>query len=174
MCHQGNNTRCWPCNHTIRYGCVTKSQDFKTRRAITLVRAPLTKTIWPGEYIELEITEDFESDPALAIEPRNVHRSNDCIEPAIVRSVGSTIRIPNLSAEHKYIKRHDHIIQVAPTYSPKSISFHDSACVRSTNIKNIKDNTESIRVDPDNCLDPEIKREFVHVHKQFNDVFSPE
>ena len=121
-----------------------------------------------------KIPEDFSSDPEWGIEPRNVDKGNDWIEPAIVRSVGSTIRIPNLSEEPRYIKRHDHIIQVAPIYSPKSLSFHESACVRSTNIKSIQDNTESIRVDPDNCLDPEIKNEFIQAHKQFNDVFNPE
>ena len=159
--------------HIIKYGCVTKSQDSTIRRAAVLIRAPSTTTIWPGEYVELNIPEDFTTDPELAIEPRNVDKGNEWIEPAIVRSVGSTIRIPNLTNEPKYIKRHDHIIQVAPTYSPKSLSFHEPACVRNVSFDNIQDNIKSIRVDPDNCLDPDIKKEFIEVHKQFNDVFDP-
>ena len=95
------------------------------RRAVVL-RAPATSTVWPGDFLELQLLDDLPSDALHALEPRPTDTkqvpfttSNELwSSPRIVSSIAGHIRIPNLSEEPIHIQRHQHFCQIIPVFDP--------------------------------------------------------
>ena len=154
----------------IKYESNLKAKDSSIRRA-TLVRAPVSQTLWPGDYIEVDLNSTCPGDKECAIEPRGMLSGHDWVEPAIIRSVGGAIRIQNDTTEPRTIKKHEHIAQLVPTYYPE-IKECDTSNAEAQ-IRNISsDNfTQQISVDPDNVFSPELKEKFHALHRKYNRVF---
>ena len=108
------------------------------RRAVVL-RAPATSTtLWPGDYIELELPQSLPSDSLLALEHRSdipqvhlVTTSELWPPPCIISSVaGLRIRIPNLPGEPIKLKRHEHFCQVSPVFNTQPTSLTNQSTCR--------------------------------------------
>ena len=157
----------------IKYHPITKSCDSTIRKS-SLIRAPETQTIWPGEFIELDVPEESSGCSEIALEPRSLKGSHSWVEPAIIKSISGKIRIPNLTDDPQIIRKHDHLAQLVPTFSPKIKS--EQASIKSVSFKPTKtcDHTSAISIDPDNCLDPLEKQQFRDLHQKYNTVFDPE
>jgi hypothetical protein len=125
---------------TYLYGAATKGRTTglpAVRRAQSFVlRAPSSSTtIWPGDYIELNVDDSFAPDTPLALEPRiestpyPTKPSQLWPPPAIINSVGGKVRIPNESNEPRVLRRNDHFCQVCPVFSPCSDDSSIAAAV---------------------------------------------
>ena len=96
------------------------------RRAFVLCAPAPSKTVWPGEFLEVQLPDDAPPDSAYALEPRtdapslrNLKPSRPWPQPDVVSSVVQAIRIPNLSTDPRTLKRHEHFCQVTPVLEPK-------------------------------------------------------
>ena len=99
-----------------------RSTQQAARRAMVLRALATSTTLWPGDYIELELPQCFPPDSFHALEPRSVipqvhlvNTSELWPPPGIISSVAGRIWIPNLSGEPIQLKRHEHFCLVAPS-----------------------------------------------------------
>ena len=77
------------------------------RRAIVLRASPTSTTIWPGDFVEINLPDDAPPDCEYALEPRSdapsvrkLTASQLWPPPSIVSSVAGKIRIPNCHLRH--------------------------------------------------------------------------
>ena len=96
---------------------------YAVRRAHVL-RAPVKATVWPGEYIELDLPPELRDvDCELAVEP-HADASAERMEiqqwpvPTLTRAVAGKIRVPNLTGEPRLIPKNLHLCRVRATYVP--------------------------------------------------------
>ena len=109
------------------YGSKASPSPLPTVRRAFVLRAPTpSKTVWPGEFLEVQLPDDAPVDTEYALEPRtdapglrNLKPSQLWPQACIVSSVVRAIRIPNLSTEPHTLKRHEHFCQVTPVFEPK-------------------------------------------------------
>ena len=99
-----------------------RSTQQAARRAMVLRALATSTTLWPGDYIELELPQGLPPDSLHALEPRSVipqvhlvNTSELWPPPGIISSVAGRIWIPNLSGEPIQLKRHEHFCLVAPS-----------------------------------------------------------
>ncbi|CAH3139136.1 unnamed protein product [Porites lobata] len=115
---------------TYTYGSqAPPSPPTTVRRAFVLHAPTPSKTLWPGEFLEVQLPDDAPPDSEYGLEPRtdapslhNLKPSQLWPEPGIISSVLRAIRIPNLSPEPRTLKRHEHFCQVTPVFEPKDES----------------------------------------------------
>ena len=94
------------------YGSSAPAVSGAAARCAFVLRAPShIQTVWPGEFLEMELPEEAQSDAEYAIEPRSAPQSVRRLKPSgmwprpsIVSSVAGKIRIPNLSSEPQTLK----------------------------------------------------------------------
>ena len=114
-----------------------RSTQQAARRAVVL-RAPANSTtLWPGDYIELELPQGLASDSLHALEPCSdipqvhlVATSELWPPPGIISSVAKRIRIPNLSGEPIKLKRHEHFCQFSPVFNTLPTSLSNQSTFR--------------------------------------------
>ena len=110
---------------TYTYGSQAPPSPPTTVCRAFVLRAPTpSKTVWPGEFLEVQLPDDAPPDSEYGLEPRtdvpslhNLKPSQLWPEPGIISSVLRAIRIPNLSTEPRTLKRHKHFCQVKPLSS---------------------------------------------------------
>ena len=98
---------------TYTYGSqAPPSPPTTVRRAFVLHAPTPSKTLWPGEFLEVQLPDDAPPDSEYGLEPRtdapslhNLKPSQLWPEPGIISSVLRAIRIPNLSTEPRTLKR---------------------------------------------------------------------
>lgn len=80
------------------------------RRALVLRSPPTSTTVWPGEFVEVELPSEAPPDSEYALEPRTDAPSVKKLTvsqlwptPGIVSSIAGKIRIPNLSPEPHFL-----------------------------------------------------------------------
>ena len=111
---------------TYVYGSHTPQEVGPAARRAMVIRAPAeSTTIWPGEFIEVQLPSEAPSDSEYALEPRSdapsarrLTASQLWPTPSIISSVAGKIRIPNLSSEPHSLKRNEHFCQVCPVFTP--------------------------------------------------------
>jgi len=171
-----------------------------TVRKATLLRATETTTVWPGEFLEMEVPPELDlEDSLLAVEPRSAPDTLNWIPASIRRSVGKSIRIENISPEPKIVKKHDHVCQVTPIFNPTSIPSENENSINirpggfnptvshSTVTTTVNSNlmrtpsssstitphSSAISLDPNCLLSPEIRARFEELHNKYDTVFDP-
>lgn len=92
-----------------RYGfCQTPMDRHAVRRA-HILRAQAKTTVWPGEYIELELPAELRGvEGELAVEPhvgtlQGIESAPYWPTPTLLASVSGVIRVPNLPCEPQYV-----------------------------------------------------------------------
>jgi hypothetical protein len=151
------------------YGSNTNpAQSHKVRRAHVL-RAPSNNTtVWPGDYIELEIPQEYSTiDTTYALEPRRDTPLNNTAKvanmwpsPDLITSVAGKIRIPNLTNTPQTLRRSEHFCQVRPIFIPAKTP-EGSEPPRTPKPRGATSHhTDAIRVDPDDTFPTEIKAKF--------------
>ena len=110
---------------TYTYGSQAPPSPPTTVCRVFVLRAPTpSKTVWPGEFLEVQLPDDAPPDSEYVLEPptdapslRNLKPSQLWPQPCVVSSVVRAIHIPNLSTEPRTLKRHKHFCQVKPLSS---------------------------------------------------------
>ena len=95
------------------YGSKAPPSPLPTIRRAFVLRAPTpSKTVWPGEFLEVQLPEDDHPDSEFSLEPRtdapnlrNLKPSQLWLQLSVVSSVVQAIGIPNLSSELRTLKR---------------------------------------------------------------------
>lgn len=164
---------------TYTYGSNNDSLSRHAVRRAHIVRAPQkTTTLWPGDFIEVEIPREYaSSDATFALEPRT---ETSCPTEQSwpvhdeVTSIAGRIRIPNLTKELKILKRNEQFCQVLPVFQPCTSGIE----VQPTNVRKIRASptrhSELVKVDPNNLFTKKIKEEFLSVTSEFDNVFDPQ
>jgi hypothetical protein len=154
------------------YGKATKSTPHHVRRA-HVIRAPNhAVTIFPGDYIEATVPYNM-GNTSVAIEPRADTTHPQWPQPDVTRSIEGIVRVPNLTGEPMTLKRHEHICQILPTYSPKRVKNEDIP--KAQTVKTTTATTRhsaAVRVDPDNILPTEHRQSMVDILTEYDSVFT--
>ena len=122
-----------------------------------MLRAPSRHTtLWPGEYLDLNIpiAGDFPHDQSYIVELRyDSKQPQSWIQPHIITSVGHTLRIPNTTDSPVILRKHDHFRQVHPVYVVPHDPLGETDALPIPNTEN-KYSAEYLKVaiDPDNIL----------------------
>jgi hypothetical protein len=162
------------------------SANTAARRALVLRAPSVSTTIWPGEFVEIELPSDVPTDGEYALEPRmdapSVRRATTSQlwpRPQIISSVAGKIRIPNLTAEPQSLKRNEHFCQVRQTYSPEvsstsiQVPTNMNTKPRSDMNRTKQAYSSDVRLDPDNLLSPDVRMKFKSLMREYDDVFDP-
>ena len=164
------------------YGSKSPPSPLPTVRRAFVLRAPTpSKTVWPGEFLEVQLPDDAPPDSEYALEPRTDTPSSHKLkpsqllpQPSVVSSVARAIRIPNLSTEPRTLKRHEHFCQVTPVFEPKEDpSAGPSTAKRPLPPSNFS-HSASVQVDPDSILPHEIRANFQSLLREYDSVFDPQ
>jgi len=146
---------------------------------VHVVKSPAAVTVWPGDYLEVAIPEEY-ADTEYAVEPRtDSHLNSKCQFqqvwplPQILQSVENKIRIPNLSNEPKVIRKHEQFCCIRNV----TTNFNSSPSYNVNKAHSITMPTErlaytNISIDPHNITPDDIKFKFKCLNKEFSHVFT--
>ena len=159
---------------------IPKGLSTAARRAF-LIRTPTPpKTIWPGEFLEIQLPDDAQPDAEYAVEPRTdtssvrrVKPSQIWPQPCVVPSVARKIRIPNLSTEPHTLKRNEHLCQAIPVFEPKVDPTVDTMPKPPSPRPTKTNHSSTVQVDPDNLLPQDVKSQFQSLLIEYDSIFDP-
>ena len=154
------------------------------RRAIVLRSPPSSTTIWPGEFLEVNLPSDAPRDSVYALEPetdvpstRQLSTSQMWPTPAIISSVAGKIRIPNLSPQPHFLKRNEHFCQVRAVYAPEARNNNPQLQTmpqsRPPVLQTDMKHSANICLDLDNLLPRHIRAKFTSLLDEYDHVFDP-
>ena len=154
------------------------------RRAIVLRSPSLSTTIWPGEFLEVDLPSDAPRDSVYALEPgtdapsiRQLTASQLWPTPAIISSVAGKIRIPNLSPHPHFLKRNEHFCQVRAVYAPEA--SNDNSQLQATlqpsppPLQVSTKHSANVCLDPENLLPRDVRAKFSSLLDEYDHVFDP-
>ena len=150
-----------------------------------VLRVASSTVIWPGEFVEVGISDDIPPDSTLTIERRHdcSRTVADWPNPQIIEAVDSKIRILNDSIEPQKLHKHDHFCQVRLTLpilkSPNTKPCQSPVLVQlpaqpKQSNDSVTHYSDSIVLDPDNILSSQARSEFQTLHDKFETVFCPD
>ena len=160
---------------SFTYGSSDDRSTQKAARRAVVLRAPATSTtLWPGDYIELELQQDLPPNSLHVLEPRSdipqvhlVTTSELLPPPGIIFSVAGRIRIPNLSCQPIQPKRHEHFCQFSLVFTPSTHEQPQHTADLSKQSINLSPGinfSSAVRIDPDNLLQPDMQSSFRSLH----------
>ena len=158
------------------------AQSAIRRTFVEVLRAPKTDTIWPGEFMELDISHILSNDSIIAIEPRSDSRSSvsspsDWPPPSILESVAGKVRILNQSNEPQHIKRNEHVCSARPV---STLPYKEPIAISSTSEYPTKPiipsgpYSNTVKIDPNEQLTPTQRAAFKDILDKYDDVFKPD
>lgn len=164
------------------YGSSPNQGNQMAARYAFLIRAPpSSQTIWPGDFLEVQLPDDAPPDCEYAIEPRSdspsmkrLMPSQTWPQPCVVSSVARRLRIPNLSSEPRTLKRNEHFCQATLTFQPSEKAVKDQLPKPPTPTSTKCNHSSTVQVDPDLLLQPEVRAQFHAVLIEYDSVFDPQ
>ena len=151
------------------------------RRAIVLRSPPTSTTVWPGEFLEVELPGDAPPDSVYALEPRTdapsvrkLTASQLWPQPTMVSSVAGKIRIPNLTPEPYFLKRNEHFCQVHAVFTPEEdTQLPVSPPLRPPVHQTSTNHSANVSLDPNNLLPRDIRAKFTSLLNEYDHIFDP-
>jgi len=161
---------------TLRYDREVRppsSHVVRCARACVL-RAPESTTLWPGEYLEVEVPDPLATEHEVAVEPRQTSQHGSWPLPTLSSVVSGKIRLSNSSTEPIAITKNDHFCQVVPVCVSDDKGSSPS-CTDSSVHRAVPSQTSSMDVclDPSNMMPADVQQGFRQILKQYDDVFDP-
>ena len=151
-------------------------------RQALILRSPVTTTLWPGDFIELDVPSDIALDNPVALEPRITTYINNQLptsyiwpSPNILTNIGGKVRIPNDTTYPIKLRKHDqfcHIHQVSTQVESISTSIYNSGEPQQQ-VQSALPFSRSIILDTDDLLPPKVCSEFVSTNTTYDRVFRP-
>ena len=159
---------------------VGKSPGLSSKRVVAQVlKAPQSITVWPGEYVDVEVPEEYAGDE-VALEPRSDAPVNSKSlskmwpSPQIVTCSDNVIRIANLSNDPKTLHKGEHFCQIRNidvTEGPIDTPITDSK-TKPLAVDN-KFAYRDVSIDPQNITPQEYKLKFQNICEGYGHVFNP-
>ena len=140
-------------------------------RARAYVLKPPATTIWPGDFIDLPVPSDLESE-VLALEPRIDSSEPFWPSPVITQAIDGKVRIFNNTSTPKVLKKNQQFAQIHRVADAPENHHETSHPSMPPSTDTPADQTKSIEVDPDNQLPAEIREKFRALHHQHASVFT--
>ena len=114
-----NGTKC-------NYGpdlCPIGPHKVRRTQSYILRAPPISTTIWTGEFLELDVPNDFTEGEPIAVEPHILHpKSKSPIrnwpKPDILKSVDGKIRLINDTSSPQRVTRNGHICDIRYVFAP--------------------------------------------------------
>ncbi|KAK3103372.1 hypothetical protein FSP39_018802 [Pinctada imbricata] len=160
--------------YTYTYGLNSAASHVTVARRAQVLRASVseTTTIWPGEFLELKVPEDFSvsDDDIISLEQTDSSQNHTWPAPTLLNSIAGRIRIPNFSSEPQTIKRNAHIGTLRATFVPDNVNNTAKVSNPSEKLQNTKF-SQNVRVDPDNVLSKDMKSKFHDLLHEHDDKF---
>ena len=150
-------------------------------RAIVLRSSPSSTTVWPGEFLEVELPGDAPPDSMYALEPqmdvpsvRRLSASQLWPQLTMVSSVAGRIRIPNLTPEPYFLKRNKHFCQVHAVYTPEEdAQLPVSPLPRPPVHQTSTSHSANVSLDPYNLLPQDNRAKFMSLLDEYDHIFNP-
>ena len=159
---------------------ILPSANTATRRAFVL-RAPTpSQTIWPGEFLEMQLPDGAQADSEYATEPqtdapsaRRLKLSQVWPPLNIVSSIAGRIRIPNTSSVPQTLKRNEHFCQASPVFEPtEEATLSPPHNLLSPQLSTTH-HSSPVQIDPDKLLPQKTRVQFQSLLKEYDVVFDP-
>lgn len=167
----------------VSYGPQPSGRSYARRTQAFLLRAPSHQTVlMPGDVVQLDVPEQCDPDSVWALEPRldsPLNKDTDISgawpPPQEVDSIGHSIRLTNATDEPIILKKSEHVCQI------RAISTVDTHPSHGQGVKETSSRTHAVKgphssgvkLDPDDCLPNTIRNQFLDLHAEFDDTFSP-
>lgn len=163
----------------FRYDCDTSPAPDTpvARRAPCTLRAPVSQTVWPGDYLELTAPE-FAPESCISIEPtlsspRQGDPADPWPRPTVTQLVAGKIRVPNLSASPVHVRQHSHLCKIYSVTSPSAKPATQPPDLSVPPALAPGAHVGVVRIDPDNILPPFIRSQFADLMDEYASVFNP-
>ena len=140
-----------------------------------ILRNDQSRVIFPGDFIEIASPSLEHYEGEVAVEPRmDSPLQGRWPEPAISRVIDCTIRIPNHTGEPIHVTKAQHIAQIRRVTIPKPPeTLLASSTKPEPATKPSLPFSAAVTVDPDRQLPPNVREQFVALHRQLDKVFNP-
>ena len=143
-------------------------KDMITKPRTTLLKASISRVVFPGESMEFEIPANFAKDREVAIEPRD---NLLWPSPQIVTNSDGKMEVRNDTELPLKIKSQQVIAQIRSVITPPENSPLD-VMSKSSKKDQKTSGLEMVQIDPNNILSTEQKDAFAVVNKKFSETFS--
>ena len=175
---------------TYTYGTTRRALNRHAVRRVHVLRAPPTNiTVWPGDFVEVNLPSDlYIEDATFALEPRHDTTGNKCVsendvwpQPSLITSVEGVLRISNLTNTTRVLKRNEHFCQIREMFEPDNAAAvtYSQCTSEAMNIRNrsskatpVKHST-SVTIDPDYALSSDERAAFRSILEEYDEVFDP-
>ena len=141
------------------------SKNHTIARALVIRAPPERTTVWPGEYVEVDIPTELATDCEYALEPKVDSEAWPSRE--VVPGIAGKIRIPNASNEPRVLNRNEHFCQIRPVFVPSTSESANEPIQTPPPKKQGQRHSTNVKLDPDNILQPEMKSKFEQVLEEF-------
>ena len=144
-------------------------KDMIAKPRKTLLKANVSRVVFPGESMEFEIPANFAKDKEVAIEPRD---NLVWPSPQIVENSDGKMEVRNDTELPLKIKSQQVIAQIRSVIPPPENSSLDSVSKISKNNQKTS-GLEMVQIDPNNVLSIEQKEAFAVVNNKFQRLSQP-
>ena len=165
-------------SHVVYYGPTKPPSALNSvrRTQAVVLKSPSTSVVWPGDYLEVSLPQEFSQDCTLSIESRP-----DCMKvpkpwpsPQILESINGKIRIVNNLDEPQIVRKNEHFCQVLRAIdanlpvcgSPPEVLSPPKPSVGTFH-------SDSVQLDTDRILPEDIRQNFRNLIQEYDDVFNP-
>ena len=146
------------------YGSCPPSGSNASARCAIVLRVSLSKeTIWPSDFIEMQLPDEAQPDSEHAIESRTdspsfrkLQQSQIWPQPSIISSVARKIHIPNLTNKPCMLRPNEHFCQATPIFEPCDNAIELSKPNVASPPPLPGSHSSAVKIDPDNLLPPDI------------------
>ena len=149
-------------------------------RAFVLCAPAPSKTVWPREFVEVQLPDDTPPDSEYALKPRtdapsshNLKPSQLWPQPSVVSSVARAICIPNLLTEPRTLKHHEHFSHFIPVFEPKEVPPTGLPPAQQPLRPSDASHSASVQVDPDRILSQAVRANFQSLFREYDSISDP-
>ena len=145
-------------------------RDIQSKPKTSLLKASVSRVVFPGDSVEFEIPANFAKDSELAIEPRD---NLLWPSPQIINTNDGRMEVKNDTELPVKIKSQQVIAQLRSVVSPQKASTIERDPVIPE--KKMKQNAlDLVQIDPNNIMTVDQKRAFTEVNRLFSETLSTE
>ena len=169
---------------TCTYGTTDTALNRHAIRRAHVLRAPSTNTtVWPGEFVEVNLPADlFIEDSTFALEPRLDSNGNKSVrdddawpQPSLITSIDGLLRIPNLTNTTRVLKKNEHFCQIREVFVPDiaANNLNTHVISQAVHTQSSEGHSASVQIDPESKLSPDERASFRSILDEYDEVFDP-
>ncbi|KAI8514461.1 hypothetical protein Bbelb_070520 [Branchiostoma belcheri] len=140
-------------------------------------------TLWPNDYLELQLPAALDNYPDVALEPRQNSLSPEhlaAFQQGTYRNIAGYVRVPNISSSPVHVTKHMHLFNAIPVVPVEEIPPDNKLHVPTeltvpTHVPMHKPeafSSDTVQLDPDNILSSTQRYRMSSVLQNFDEVFN--